>query len=69
MVTVTLEMSPEAYNNLNTIADSLGVTPSEAWRKALALLTAATEARNEGNRIAVVNHNGDIIYNIVGLAK
>lgn len=54
-VRVSLDMSPEANDLLDSLASAHGTTKSQILRRAVALYHVASEAKASGNRIAVID--------------
>lgn len=52
-VRLTIDVTPQLYGVVSSIAAATGSTKSEAIRKAIALMDVAVEARERGERIFV----------------
>ena len=62
--TFTIDENTEQV--LDGLKGKLGKTSrAEVLRKAIALLELATSAESEGNGIAIVDHNGNVMTRIV----
>jgi hypothetical protein len=66
-VRVSLDMSPEANDLLESLASLHGTTKSQILRRAVALYHVASEASASGNRLAVVDKDKKVVSEIVGL--
>jgi hypothetical protein len=62
--TFTIDVTTERV--LDSLKSRLGKTSrAEVLRKAIALLEVATSAKDDGNDIAIVDKNGDIVTRIM----
>lgn len=66
-VRVSLDMSPEANDLLESLASHHRTTKSQILRRAVALYHVASEANASGNRLAVVDKDKRVVSEIVGL--
>lgn len=66
-VRVSLDMSPEANDLLESLASLHGTTKSQILRRAVALYHVASEANSLGNRLAVVDKDKKVVSEIIGL--
>ena len=66
-VRVSLDMSPEANDLLESLASLHGTTKSQILRRSVALYHVASEANALGNRLAVVDKDKKVVSEIVGL--
>lgn len=66
-VRVSLDMSPEANDLLESLALAHGTTKSQILRRAVALYHVASEAKALGNRVAVIDKDKKLVSEIVGL--
>lgn len=66
-VRVSLDMSPEANDLLESLASAHGTTKSQVLRRAVALYHVASEAQARGNRVAVIDQDKKVVSELVGL--
>lgn len=66
-VRVSLDMSPEADDLLESLASAHGTTKSQILRRALALYHVASGAQARGNRVAVIGKGKKLFSELVGL--
>lgn len=66
-VRFSLELSGQANVMLEGLAKTTGSTKTEVIRKAVALLQVASEAKEKGNSLAVVDDKNRVIHSIIGL--
>ena len=66
-VRVSLDMSPEANELLESLASAHGTTKSQVLRRAVALSHIASEAQARGNRVAVIDQDKKVVSELVGL--
>lgn len=64
-----LEVSPELVTALDQLAEESKSTRSEVLLKAVALYQVAMEANRKGNRVAIVDSNGNVVTDIIGLQR
>lgn len=50
---ITADFTPEAYETLSTVSESLQTTKAEALRKALGLLNFVIKHRNQGWKLVL----------------
>jgi predicted transcriptional regulator len=66
-VRLSLQVSDELNDDLDTIADETGTTKSDVLRRALVLLKFAHEARKEGYRVGVTRDPAKLDREVIGL--
>ena len=66
-VKLSLFVSPQLNETIESIALQSGSTKSDVLRKALALFEVATEARREGNRLGILTKDRQLLTEIVGV--
>jgi hypothetical protein len=67
-VRLSLELSKDLNDILETLADQLDATKSEVLKKALILMKVASEEKRKGNSLGVVQDKDDrLVARIVGL--
>lgn len=67
-VHMNLEVSPELYEILKNLANTSGSTMSGVFRKAIALMVIAADAKRNGQAIGVLNKkNKRLVREIVGI--
>jgi predicted transcriptional regulator len=66
-IRLSLNVSPELYETLNTLAAKLHSTKSDVLRKAVALLEVAVRAKEEHKKFGVAAPNQTLETEIVGL--
>lgn len=66
-VRVSLDMSPEARDLLDSLASTHGTTTSQILRRALALYHVASEAQALGNHVVVIDQDEKLVSELVGL--
>lgn len=62
-----VELSDGAMRIVNDLLAPSGGSPSDLFLKALVLYKVAMDAKAEGNRLAVVNAEGEVEQDITGL--
>jgi hypothetical protein len=65
-VTWDLSMSPSMESHINQLARDIGGSREDALKRALALLTVAVKARQEGKGLAIVDEQGNVDTEITG---
>ena len=60
-------LNDELVSALNELLRNSGESPDELFRKALTLYKLGVEAKEEENRLAVVDPDGEIVQEIIGL--
>jgi regulator of PEP synthase PpsR (kinase-PPPase family) len=66
-VKLSLLISPQLNEALETMAQESGTTKSDILRKAIALLEVALDARKEGKGIGIVTKDRQVVTEIVGV--
>jgi predicted transcriptional regulator len=66
-IRLSLDVSPELYETLNTLAAKLHTTKSDVLRKAVALLEVAVRAKEEHKKFGVAAPDQALETEIVGL--
>ena len=66
-VRLSLAVSPELDNLLQTLADKTGTSKSEVLRKAIVLMEVAVNAKEEGKKFGVAEKDQPLAKEIVGL--
>lgn len=67
-VHMNLEVSPELFETLENIANTSGNTMSSVFRKAIALMVIANDAKVRGQAIGIINKkNKRLVREIVGI--
>jgi len=66
-IRLSLDVSPELYETLNSLAAKLHSTKSDVLRKAVALLEVAVRAKEEHKKFGVAAADQTIETEIVGL--
>lgn len=66
-VRLTLEVTDELNQRLADLACELGGSKSDVFRKAIALVEVAVNAKRDGKRIAVLDQRDRVVTTIVGL--
>jgi predicted transcriptional regulator len=66
-VQLSLDVSPELYQTLNSLAQQLNGDTADVLVKAISLLKVAVEAEKEGKRIWIANQNQELDTEIVGI--
>ena len=61
-----LSISPGMESHINQLARDIGGSREDALKRALALLTVAVKARQEGKGLAIVDEQGNIDTEITG---
>ena len=67
METWDLNMSSKMVSHLNQLARDIGGSREDVFKRALALLTVAVKAKQEGKGIAIVDQDGTIDTEITGI--
>jgi hypothetical protein len=63
---IEFDLPDDIVNILNTALCRTGDNPDEMFRKALALYEVAAAAKDEGNGLAVVGPDGEVVRDIKG---
>ena len=66
-VKLSLFVSPQLNETLESMAQESGTTKSDILRKAIALLEVASDARKEGKGIGIVTKDRQVVTEIVGV--
>lgn len=66
-VKLSLFVSPQLNETLESMALESGSTKSDILRKALALFEVASEARRDGKRIGILTKDRQVLTEIVGV--
>lgn len=68
MIRMNLEISPELFETLETLADRSGTTLSVVFRKAIELIRIAADAKRHGQAVGVVDRKSKrLVREIVGV--
>lgn len=67
MEQITLEMGDDAARALNEMSQRHGLSRALTIGRALALLSVADEAQEEGNSLAIVDASLNPIHRLVGI--
>jgi len=66
-VHLSLHVSPELNQVLETLATDTHTTKSDVLRKAIALMEAAVSAKQHNLKVGILNEDDDLVREIVGL--
>jgi len=67
-IKLTLELSEDANNTLEEIAEESSTTKSDVLRKAIGLIKVATSEKKKGRELAVIDSKSEkVVTHIVGL--
>lgn len=66
-VRLTVDVSPELNEALNSLAKNSSTTKSDVLRKAITLMEVLTQARERGEKITIVDQNESTKTEIVGI--
>ncbi len=66
-IRLSLDVTPQANEKLEELAEKIGGTKSDVLRKAIALIDAAVRGRDEGLRIGLARPDQKLETEIVGL--
>ena len=66
-VRVSLDISPQLYEKLQSLAQELHSTKSDVLRKSLVLLDVAVEARKNGKKLGLADSNNQLTTEIIGI--
>ena len=64
---MSMELSPEAAEMLWDLADAHGSDLGDVVAKALVLYKVATDAESEGKRLAVIDRESNVDFEITGI--
>ena len=67
MVRFAVAISPELAKKLEHMADETHTSKSDILRKALLIMDIAIDNKKQGNRLALVNKEGQKVSEILGL--
>lgn len=67
MIRLSLDLSPQANNALESVASSQHTTKSDVLRKAIALVQVAEEARRANRKIGIFDTEANVFSEIVGI--
>jgi predicted transcriptional regulator len=66
-VRLSLIVSPELNATLEKLAEKAHSTKSDVLRKAIALFDVAAEAKEKAQRLAILDGDGKVVKEIVGI--
>jgi predicted transcriptional regulator len=66
-VRLSLIVSPELNATLERLAERAHATKSDILRKAIALFDVAAEAKENDQRLAILDRDGKVVKEIVGI--
>jgi hypothetical protein len=66
-VRLTVDVSAELNQTLNKLAEESSTTKSEILRKAVTLMEVAAQARERGQKLAIINRQDPADTEIVGI--
>ena len=66
-IRLTVDVSPELNETLNALASNSSTTKSDVLRKAITLMEVFSQARERGEKIAIVDQNETTKTEIVGI--
>jgi predicted transcriptional regulator len=66
-VRLIVDVSPELDETLDQLADDAHLTRSEILRRAIALMKVAAQARENGQKLALVDKDHPVLPEIVGI--
>jgi hypothetical protein len=66
-VRITVEVTNELNDRLDLLAGELGGSKSDVFRKAIALVEVALNAKRRGGKVAIVDDDNHIVATVVGL--
>ena len=67
LVALSFFISPQWNNELNDLAAKIGGTKSDVFRKAIALLELAVDARDTGKKFGIAEKDQPLATEIVGI--
>jgi len=67
VVRLSLELSPQANEKLEELAEKIHGSKSDVLRRAIALMEVAVKAREEGNKFGVAAKGQQLATEIVGI--
>lgn len=65
-IRVSLDISPELYAKLQSLARDIRGTKSDVLRKSLALMDVAVQARKSGKKIGIADRTEQLTTEIIG---
>jgi predicted transcriptional regulator len=66
-VRLTIEVTDELNERLDRLADELGGSKAEVFRKAIALVDVALDAKRRGRQVAILDDEQRVVATVVGL--
>lgn len=66
-VRLSLDVSPEANELLERLADQIGGTKSDVLRKAIVLMEVAVQAKRDGKKFGIAEKDQQLATEIIGL--
>jgi len=66
-IRISLDISPQLYEKLQSLAQELDGTKSDVLRKSLVLLDVAVEARKNGKKLGLADSNNQLTTEIIGI--
>jgi hypothetical protein len=66
-IRLSLDISPEANDLLESLAASIGGTKSEVLRKGIALMQVAIDAKRQGKKFGIAEKDQSLATEIVGI--
>ena len=67
VVRMSLNISPELNDKLERMSEESHTSKSDILRKAIFLMDLAIDSKKHGNKLAVVNSEGQKVTDIVGV--
>ncbi|MBV9852213.1 MAG: DNA-binding protein [Armatimonadetes bacterium] len=65
-IRVSLDISPELYSKLQSLARDIHGTKSDVLRKSLALMDVAVQAKKSGKKIGIADRSDQLTTEIIG---
>jgi predicted transcriptional regulator len=65
-IRVSLDISPELYEKLQSLARDIRGTKSDVLRKSIALMDVAVQARKQGKKIGLADSSDQLTTEIIG---
>ncbi len=66
-IRLSFEITPELNDQLEDIAGEVGGTKTEVFKKAIALMRVAVDAKRQGKRLGVAERDQPLATEIIGL--
>jgi len=66
-VRLSLDVSPELYTLLESLATTTGGTKSDVLRKAIALMEVAVDAKRQGKKFGIAEKDQPLATEIIGI--